>query len=128
MLKHQENLVPSLKIEPYVSPVLLAESNTDNGTRGNKSNMSNTQEEQKEAYRLADEEAQKKGGQRQYGGAGDEVLPPRGEGYRRAPIRESRIKDRPFTPMSDNLSIKIELDLEVEVRSRPRIVYYCRSS
>lgn len=44
------------------------------------------------------------------------MLPPRGEGYRPAAIRESRIKDRPYKPVGDSsLSIKIELDLEVEV-------------
>lgn len=43
------------------------------------------------------------------------MVPARAEGYRPAVIRESRIKDRPFKPMNDSLSIKIELDLEVEV-------------
>jgi hypothetical protein len=43
------------------------------------------------------------------------IAPPRAEGYRPAVIRESRIKDRPYKPASDSLSIKIELDLEVEV-------------
>lgn len=43
-------------------------------------------------------------------------LAPRAEGYRPAVIRESRIKDRPYKPMNDSLSIKIQLDLEVEVR------------
>jgi hypothetical protein len=75
--------------------------------------MSNM-EDQRVQYQQADEAAQKSGGMRTYGSAGD-LVPPRAEGYRRAPIRESRIKDRPFTPMNDNLSIKIELDLEVEV-------------
>lgn len=43
-------------------------------------------------------------------------LQPRAEGYRPAVIRESRIKDRPYTKSAnDSLSIKIELDLEVEV-------------
>jgi len=44
-------------------------------------------------------------------------VPPRAEGYRPAVIRESRIKDRPQTKSlkDDSLSIKIELDLEVEV-------------
>jgi hypothetical protein len=78
--------------------------------------MSNS-EADRVAYREADEEAQKQGGQRVYGDAASAaMIPPRAEGYRRAPIRESRIKDRPYTPMNDNLSIKIELDLEVEVR------------
>ena len=45
---------------------------------------------------------------------------PRAEGYRPAVIRESRIKDRPYKPMNDSLSIKIELDLEVEVRNLSR--------
>jgi hypothetical protein len=42
---------------------------------------------------------------------------PRAEGYRPAVIRESRIKDRPQARnlKDDSLSIKIELDLEVEV-------------
>lgn len=44
------------------------------------------------------------------------MLPPRAEGYRPAAIRESRIKDRPAKPLGESsLSIKIELDLEVEV-------------
>jgi hypothetical protein len=72
-------------------------------------------EEQRVAFQEADEAAQKQGGQRVYGPTNSDIVPPRAEGYRRAPIRESRIKDRPFTPMNDNLSIKIELDLEVEV-------------
>lgn len=42
---------------------------------------------------------------------------PRAEGYRPAVIRESRIKDRPQSKSvkDDSLSIKIQLDLEVEV-------------
>ena len=52
--------------------------------------------------------------QQQYG-YGPGQVPPRAEGYRPAAIRESRIKDRPYKPMNDSLSIKIELDLEVEV-------------
>jgi hypothetical protein len=48
-------------------------------------------------------------------GTGPGQVPPRAEGYRPAAIRESRIKDRPYKPMNDSLSIKIELDLEVEV-------------
>lgn len=72
-------------------------------------------EQQRVAYNEADEEAQKQGGQRVYGPTASAPVPPRAEGYRRAPIRESRIKDRPYSPMNDSLSIKIELDLEVEV-------------
>ena len=52
-------------------------------------------------------------------GVTDYHLIPRAEGYRPAVIRESRIKDRPYKPARDNLSIKIELDLEVEVSSFP---------
>jgi hypothetical protein len=48
-------------------------------------------------------------------GYGPGQVAPRAEGYRPAVIRESRIKDRPYKPMNDSLSIKIELDLEVEV-------------
>jgi hypothetical protein len=48
-------------------------------------------------------------------GYGPGQVPPRAEGYRPAVVRESRIKDRPYKPMNDSLSIKIELDLEVEV-------------
>jgi hypothetical protein len=44
-------------------------------------------------------------------------MTPRAEGYRPAVIRESRVKDRPYKPVNDSLSIKIELDLEVEVCS-----------
>lgn len=42
---------------------------------------------------------------------------PRAPGYRAGAIRESRIKDRPQSKSlkDDSLSIKIELDLEVEV-------------
>ena len=47
------------------------------------------------------------------------MYPPRAEGYRPPVIRESRIKDRPYKPMNDSLSIKIELDLEVEVCYSP---------
>lgn len=72
-------------------------------------------EQQRVDYQAADEGAQKQGGQRVYGPTASADVPARAEGYRRAPIRESRIKDRPYTPMNDNLSIKIELDLEVEV-------------
>ncbi|CZT03998.1 uncharacterized protein RAG0_10594 [Rhynchosporium agropyri] len=56
--------------------------------------------------------------QPQYGAASRQaMLPPRGEGYRPAAIRESRIKDRPYKPVGDSsLSIKIELDLEVECK------------
>ncbi len=73
-------------------------------------------QQQREQYQQVDEEAQKQGGARSYGATGSEgLVPARAEGYRRAPIRESRIKDRPYIPMNDNLSIKIELDLEVEV-------------
>ncbi|KAH7317377.1 hypothetical protein BKA65DRAFT_515844 [Rhexocercosporidium sp. MPI-PUGE-AT-0058] len=55
--------------------------------------------------------------QPQYGAESRQyMLPPRAEGYRPAAIRESRIKDRPYKPVGDSsLSIKIELDLEVEV-------------
>jgi hypothetical protein len=49
------------------------------------------------------------------------VIPPRAEGYRPAVIRESRIKERPYKPMNDSLSIKIELDLEVEVDLYARV-------
>jgi len=49
------------------------------------------------------------------------VIPPRAEGYRPAAIRESRIKERPYKPMNDSLSIKIELDLEVEVDLYARV-------
>jgi outer membrane biosynthesis protein TonB len=45
-----------------------------------------------------------------------QMLPPRAEGYRPAPIRESRIKDRPYKEVESSMKIKIELDLEVEVR------------
>jgi len=55
-----------------------------------------------------------------YGTAPGQV-PPRAEGYRPAVIRESRIKDRPYKPMNDSLSIKIELDLEVEVDLYARV-------
>jgi len=57
--------------------------------------------------------------QPQYGAESRQyMLPPRAEGYRPAAIRESRIKDRPYKPVGDSsLSIKIELDLEVEVSS-----------
>jgi len=49
-------------------------------------------------------------------------LIPRAEGYRPAAIRESRIKDRPNQkPANDSLSIKIELDLEVEVDLYARV-------
>lgn len=41
---------------------------------------------------------------------------PRGDDYRPAPIRESRIQDRPQKEMKDSIKVKIELDLEVEVR------------
>ncbi|CZR67170.1 uncharacterized protein PAC_17069 [Phialocephala subalpina] len=52
-----------------------------------------------------------------------EMLPPRAKGYRQAAIRESRIKDRPYKPAGDSnaLSIKIELDLEVEVDLYARV-------
>jgi hypothetical protein len=46
--------------------------------------------------------------------------PPRADGYRPAVVRESRIKDRPYKKVNDTLKIKIELDLEVEVRSPPQ--------
>ena len=54
--------------------------------------------------------------QPQYGAASrQDIIPPRAEGYRRAVVRESRIKDRPYKPVGDSsLRIKIELDLEVE--------------
>jgi len=55
-----------------------------------------------------------------YGYAPGQV-PPRAEGYRPAAIRESRIKDRPYKPVNDSLSIKIELDLEVEVDLYARV-------
>jgi hypothetical protein len=45
-----------------------------------------------------------------------QMVPPRAEGYRPAPIRESRIKDRPHKEVESSMKIKIELDLEVEVR------------
>ncbi|KAN0101447.1 hypothetical protein V8E51_011957 [Hyaloscypha variabilis] len=54
-------------------------------------------------------------------GTGPGQVPPRAEGYRPAAIRESRIKDRPYKPMNDSLSIKIELDLEVEVDLYARV-------
>lgn len=50
-----------------------------------------------------------------------QMLPPRAEGYRPAVVRESRIKDRPYKPTKDSLSIKIELDLEVEVDLYARV-------
>jgi hypothetical protein len=48
---------------------------------------------------------------------------PRGEGYRPAAIRESRIKDRPqpSNPKDSAVRIKIELDLEVEVDLYARV-------
>ncbi|PMD19271.1 hypothetical protein NA56DRAFT_647337 [Hyaloscypha hepaticicola] len=58
--------------------------------------------------------------QGQYG-YGPGQVPPRAEGYRPAAIRESRIKDRPYKPINDSLSIKIELDLEVEVDLYARV-------
>ncbi|CAG8948954.1 hypothetical protein HYFRA_00002082 [Hymenoscyphus fraxineus] len=46
----------------------------------------------------------------------------RAEGYREGPIRESRIKDRPYRPDQDSsVKIKIELDLEVEVDLYARV-------
>ncbi|KAE9369107.1 hypothetical protein N431DRAFT_469041 [Stipitochalara longipes BDJ] len=54
-------------------------------------------------------------------GTGPGQVPPRAEGYRPAAIRESRIKDRPYKPINDSLSIKIELDLEVEVDLYARV-------
>jgi len=54
-------------------------------------------------------------------GYGPGQVPPRADGYRPAVIRESRIKDRPYKPMNDSLSIKIELDLEVEVDLYARV-------
>ncbi|KAF8858993.1 hypothetical protein BDZ45DRAFT_650611 [Acephala macrosclerotiorum] len=52
-----------------------------------------------------------------------QMLPPRAEGYRPAAIRESRIKDRPYKPAGESnaMSIKIELDLEVEVDLYARV-------
>ena len=49
---------------------------------------------------------------------------PRAEGYRKAAIRESRIKDRPVKSSGAGdsaLKIKIELDLEVEVDLYARV-------
>lgn len=48
---------------------------------------------------------------------------PRAPGYRPGAIRESRIKDRPASRnlKDDSLSIKIELDLEVEVDLYARV-------
>jgi len=54
-------------------------------------------------------------------GYGPGQVAPRAEGYRPAVVRESRIKDRPYKPMNDSLSIKIELDLEVEVDLYARV-------
>lgn len=65
--------------------------------------------------READEQRQREGGSRTYPGPGLESVPARPEGYRRAAIRESRIKDRPYKGTEDSINIKIELDLEVEV-------------
>ncbi|TVY32543.1 hypothetical protein LSUB1_G007996 [Lachnellula subtilissima] len=45
----------------------------------------------------------------------------RGDENRPAPIRESRIKDRPQKDMNDSIKIKIELDLEVEVDLYARV-------
>lgn len=42
---------------------------------------------------------------------------PRAESYRLAVVRELRTKNRPHKLMEEDLSIKIELDLEVEVRN-----------
>jgi hypothetical protein len=64
--------------------------------------------------------AQTQNGNQQVATAGQQqqqmnYIPPRAEGYRTAAIRESRIKDRPYSPVEASLKIKIELDLEVEV-------------
>jgi len=59
--------------------------------------------------------------QRGYGADPRLGLQARAEGYRPAVVRESRIKDRPYKPMNDSLSIKIELDLEVEVDLYARV-------
>ncbi|TVY93687.1 hypothetical protein LAWI1_G001612, partial [Lachnellula willkommii] len=48
-------------------------------------------------------------------------MPPSGDDYRPAPIRESRIKDRPEREMKDSIKVKIELDLEVEVDLYARV-------
>ena len=50
-----------------------------------------------------------------------QMIPPRAEGYRTSAIRESRIKDRPYSPVEASLKIKIELDLEVEVDLYARV-------
>lgn len=53
-----------------------------------------------------------------------QVLGDRAPGFRRAAIRESRIKDRPdpaSTASDSALKIKIELDLEVEVDLYARV-------
>ncbi|KPM42829.1 hypothetical protein AK830_g3746 [Neonectria ditissima] len=49
--------------------------------------------------------------------------PSRGSGRRIAPVRESRIKDRPAKvgEKDSSLKIKIELDLEVEVEIYARV-------
>jgi len=49
------------------------------------------------------------------------AMSPRGEDYRPAAIRESRIKDRPQRDTNDSIKIKIELDLEVEVDLYARV-------
>jgi hypothetical protein len=64
------------------------------------------------------QEAQQAGTQQGYGNAANaqRVIPQPAPGYRAPVIRQSRIKDRPEKPPAkDSLSIKIELDLEVEV-------------
>ncbi|EFW20728.1 hypothetical protein D8B26_002949 [Coccidioides posadasii str. Silveira] len=50
-------------------------------------------------------------------------LPPRAEGYRPPVIRESRIKDRPYSKEArdSSMSVRIELDLEVEVDLYARV-------
>jgi hypothetical protein len=52
-------------------------------------------------------------------------LVPRREGYRPAAVRESRMKERYTKPVAnDRLSIKIELDLEVEICVLRKVVTY----
>ena len=59
------------------------------------------------------------GGQQDPGGA---IAPSQDQGYRIAPVRQSRIRDRPQKEDGDSsLKIKIELDLEVEVDLYARV-------
>jgi hypothetical protein len=84
--------------------------------------MSATQQQQQTAQQVAPTQAgnqqvavQGQQQQQMYG------VPARAEGYRPAAIRESRIKDRPYSPVEASLKIKIELDLEVEVDLYARV-------